>query len=309
MSGNLDRALDDIIGSDRASRHGRRSRHSSPYARSGGGGGGGRWTHDRFDGPRSINERLGRRLGPSPSPSPPRSGRARQRQSAAGAAAKGLAIAGRTRDTAAYDGLRVVWVTSLPRDYTREKIETIFRDTGRIEAVRMAVDKDGLFAGKAEVVYCAADDARDAIQAFDGETLFTADSAGQVSMRVMYSSPKNAAYIDALRYESSRRLPVDQRLGAMPPVVPVLVALLAPDGGGGGSSERAGRRRDQSQSQNQHQNQRQRGGGGRRGGARPTAEELDAEMDAYMSSKPGPAAQPSDHRHPPQAAMMDTQDE
>ncbi|KAJ1735042.1 hypothetical protein LPJ61_000762 [Coemansia biformis] len=311
MEANLDRALDDIITDgrqrgDRQPRNGRGSGRNSPYSRdnntskgrSGGDGGPrGRWAHDKFGEARSINDRLGRRQSPSPSSGGRRRNQARQQHHDAGESARGITIARRTRDTAPYADMRVVWVTDLPHEYTSEKIENMFRDAGRIDSIRMAIDNQGRFVGKAEIFYRDADDARNAIQVFDGEMLYTTDSAGQVSMRVAYSSPSNSEYIDTLRHENSlpapRAVPLESRLGgynasamaayAMSSVVPMFVTVpvgQAKGGGGGGRRNRGGG------DANREGSRRQGGGRGHRtgddSGARPTAEDLDAEMDAYM---------------------------
>ncbi|KAJ2710793.1 hypothetical protein H4R19_003575 [Coemansia spiralis] len=208
-----------------------------------------------------------------------------------------------------YNEMRVVWVTDLPHEYTEEKIENMFRDAGRIDSIRMAVDVNGRFVGKAEVLYREADGARNAIQVFDGEMLYTTEAAGQVSMRVSFSSPDNGTYIDTLRHQSSLPAPRDNRHDdyaegamaayAMSSVVPMFVPVAA----GSGARRGAGRARGRS-------DQRRQGGRGRQAGgddeARPTAEELDAEMDAYMD-----AAQTAKGaaRQPDAPAAMLTDDE
>ncbi|KAJ2768744.1 hypothetical protein IWQ56_002613 [Coemansia nantahalensis] len=213
---------------------------------------------------------------------------------------------------APYAEMRVVWVTDLPHEYTEEKIENMFRDAGHISSIRMAVDVNGRFVGKAEVHYSEADSARNAIQVFDGEMLYTTEAARQVAMRVSYSSFDNGMYIDSLRHQSSlpapRAVPRGSRHGdhaasamaayAMSSMVPVLVPVPAESG-----ARRAGRDRGRS-------DQRRQGGRGHRAGDdsghRPTAEELDAEMDAYMN-----AAQTAKEtaRQPDTPAAMQTDDE
>ncbi|KAJ2798681.1 hypothetical protein H4R20_004731 [Coemansia guatemalensis] len=211
---------------------------------------------------------------------------------------RGISIAGRNRDMTQYNEMRVVWVTDLPHDYTSEKIENMLSSTGRIDNVRMALDKQGRFTGKAEVIYRMPDDARDAIQTFDGETLYTTDSRGHVAMHVSYSSPENGSYIDDLKFKDSlpapRTVPLKERLGGvganamaailpMIPVGPMPVAGMTPAAVSSTNSNGGGRQRE---------HHRRRGGyGGRHGrgnrndgGPRPTAEELDADMDAYMSA-------------------------
>ncbi|KAJ2615685.1 hypothetical protein H4S08_001131 [Coemansia sp. RSA 1365] len=316
MDNNLDRALDDIIGDSSQGGQQRRPRQSqsgfhgnknggdrrnSPYSRHGEGhdhrnsSPHGKWRHDKFNGRKSINDRLGSRPGHSSSD---RREHRRQNTKQVSDSSRGISIAGSNRDMTLYNEMRVVWVTDLPHDYTSEKIENMFSSTGRIDKVRMAQDKQGRFIGKAEVIYRMADDARDAIQTFDGETLYTTDSSGHVAMHVTYSSPENGSYIDDLKFKDTlpapRATPISMRLGgvavnamaAMLPMMPVglmPVAGIAPTAGLGTSSIGEGRQRDHS---------RRRGGyGGRHGrgnrndgGPRPTAEELDADMDAYMNA-------------------------
>ncbi|PIA17943.1 hypothetical protein COEREDRAFT_80247 [Coemansia reversa NRRL 1564] len=318
MDNNLDRALDDIIGDSNHSGQQQRLRHSrsglhgnsngsdrrnSPYSRHGDGNDHrnrslhGKWRHDKFDGRKSINDRLGSRPGSDYSSSDRREHR-KQHTKGVSDSSRGISIAGRNRDMTLYNEMRVVWVTDLPHDYTSEKIENMFSSTGRIDKVRMAQDKQGRFIGKAEVIYRMADDARDAIQTFDGETLYTTDSSGHVAMHVTYSSPENGSYIDDLRFKDTlpapRATPISERLGGvavnamaamlpMVPVGPMPVAGMAPTAGLGTRNISESRQRDH--------NRRRGGYGGRHGrvnrndsGSRPTAEELDADMDAYMSA-------------------------
>ncbi|KAJ2662983.1 hypothetical protein IW148_002705 [Coemansia sp. RSA 1199] len=311
---NLDRALEDIIQKDgsggtrsRADRT-RRSGHSSPYSRNTGrrsrdDNSRGKWTHDKFDSPRStdrtINDRIdstshGRsindRLGTSRS-----SGARRSRESTKDTreSSRGLAIAQGAMDPAPYNEMRVVWVTGIPHEYTEEKLEGMFRDAGRVDAVRMAVDVRGRFVGKAELVYRQPDDARTAIQVFDGETLYTADSR-QVMMHVTYSNVTNAAYVNELRFENTlpapRSVGVEERLGAVMPVfvdpmvVPFMGASVAKE------SRRDGRGRGNARRNNDRR-------------SNVTAEQLDAEMDAYMASAAEPTASTP---APPDAAMETT---
>ncbi|KAJ2839011.1 hypothetical protein J3B01_001005 [Coemansia erecta] len=297
---NLDRALEDIIQKDdggaRPRTQGpRRSGHSSPYSRNTGGRSRdntrGRWTHDRFDSPRSINDRIDRtsnkrsindRLGTGRS-----SGARSSRDSSQDTrnSARGVAIAGSKVDPAPYNEMRVVWVTGIPHEYTEEKLEDMFRDAGRVDTIRMAVDMRGRFVGKAELVYRQPDDARTAIQVFDGETLYSVDSR-QVMMHVTYSNAANAEYVNGLRFENTlpapRSVSVEERLGASVPVFvdPTGVPLM---GQGVVRGSRNG------------QNRRKRGDAhGRNNDSRSnvTAEQLDAEMDAYMASAAEPTPAP-----------------
>ncbi|KAJ2851298.1 hypothetical protein IWW36_001195 [Coemansia brasiliensis] len=243
------------------------------------------------DGSRSINDRLGpRRRSRSPHS---RSSQYTDEEPDA-RSGRGLAIAGRTRDTSSYTELRVVWVTGIPHEYTEEKLEAMFRDAGRIDKIRLAVDKNNRFLGKAEITYRLADDARNAIQVFDGEMLYTLDSR-QLMMHVTYSDPQNGDYIDGLRFENTlpapRSISVQQRLGGVLPggVNPMVAAL--PFGAIDGFSMPSAGRNGGGRARGSH-----RGGGHWRGGSsrgrrghdnsrpRVTAEQLDAEMDEYMSS-------------------------
>ncbi|KAJ2496477.1 hypothetical protein GGH96_005802 [Coemansia sp. RSA 1972] len=253
-----------------------------------------RWTHDRFDTARSINDRvdgqrkindridrasngkrsINDRLGTG------RSSR-ESSQDEARNSARGVAIARSKVDPAPYNEMRVVWVTGIPHEYTEEKLEGMFRDAGRVDTIRMAVDVRGRFVGKAELVYRQADDARTAIQVFDGETLYSVDSR-QVMMHVAYSSVKNAEYVNGLRFENTlpapRSVGVEERLG----VVPVFVDPAAPFMG-------------VAQSRNGQSGRKRGDAHGRRNDSRSnvTAEQLDAEMDAYMASSTEKAPAPS----------------
>ncbi|KAJ2392708.1 hypothetical protein H4S02_000630 [Coemansia sp. RSA 2611] len=308
MSDNLDRALDDII-QDNSSRgrqrpkQGRRPRHSdhsSPYSRDnrrsrrGLGPRADQWQHDQYDSPRSINDRLGSQR----SSGSLRGGRGRvSRHTNESQETRGISIAGRNRDTTAYDEVRVVWVTGIPQEYTQEKLENMFRDAGRIDKIRMAIDRNDRFVGKAEIEYRLPDDARNAIQVFDGEMLYTVDSR-QVMMHVTYSGPENSAYIDDLKFENTlptpREIPVEQRLGSavpiMNPMIPMVPMGMMPAFSMpfANQNTRDGRRRDGHSSNGGHW----RGGGhsnrGRRNAtearSQVTAEQLDAEMEEYMNS-------------------------
>ncbi|KAJ2083544.1 hypothetical protein H4R24_000707 [Coemansia sp. RSA 988] len=319
MGDRLDRALDDIIGDSNQGSQQRRLRHSRsglrgnsdnvgrrnvPYSRHSDGHGHrnssphGKWSHDKFDGPKSINDRLGARPVVR---SLDRKDRRRQRTQANDNPSRGISIVGRNRDMSQYNEMRVIWVTDLPREYTSEKIESMLNSTGRIDKVRMALDKQGRFTGKAEVVYRMPDDARDAIQTFDGETLYTTDSRGHIAMHVTYSSPDKGSYIDDLKSKDSlpapRAVPIDKRLGGvaanamsallpMMPVGPMSAAGMTPVAGLSTSNNGGGRQREH---HHRHGEQGSRHGRGKRndGGPLPTAEELDADMDAYMSAAVG----------------------
>ncbi|KAJ2158260.1 hypothetical protein GGF46_003902 [Coemansia sp. RSA 552] len=286
MAGDLDRALDDIISEDTSNRHPRRqarragARRNSPYTRRDRQQG--RWEHDRYEGA-SINDRLGPgrsmdsrldgRLGRS-SPPQPTNGRSQ----------RGLAIARRSRDTKPYLDMRVVWVTGLPHEMTSEKLERMFSNTGRVDAVRMAIDKRDRFVGKAEIEYRLAEDARDAIQVFDGEMLYSEEGL-QTSMSVSHSDPVNADYIDDLKFENTLPAPragppVDDPGAAdmgmasaamLFPMMPMLAGGPGRDrrGTGGGRGDRRSQRSSE---------------------ATPTAEQLDADMDAYMKAGQADAA-------------------
>lgn len=245
---NLDQTLDDIIDQDRRSRHGRRQGRSdrgSPYSRSSSRQSQGKWKHDQFDGPKSINDRLGgsskpsraadinSRLGNDSKPqSRPKEGKTSHERV--------ISIAGTHRDETPYEEKRVVWVVNIPNDYTEERIKSMFGDVGRVDEVRMAIDKDGLFAGKAELLYRKAADARSAIQTFDGEGLISVNHARIRKLVIGYSSTEQANYIDRLK-----------NFSATP-----------------------NRQRRQQQG-NRSQDSRGRD-------SRPTTEQLDAELDAYM---------------------------
>ncbi|KAJ2855255.1 hypothetical protein GGI22_004199 [Coemansia erecta] len=294
MSKNLDLALDDIIkaesrNSDRSNRQNRQnghrssSRRESPYTRNNGNdrrSDRNRWSHDLYEGPRSINDRLSggkppinSRLGGTPVAS---------RKDNSGPT-RGIVISGRNRDTSLYDSMRVVWVTDLPHHYDFDKIKDLFSDVGRVDNVRMAIDVNNRFIGKAEVIYRIPEDARSAIQRFDGERLYTTDAIGVKTMNVTYSSVDNSDFIDSLKFENTlpapRELPIQMRLGGLASstmaAMNMMVAQPYVDNrqrNQMGPQERSGSQGRRQQNSNQ------------RRGHQPTAEELDAEMDMYMKS-------------------------
>ncbi|KAJ2910856.1 hypothetical protein GGI21_000437 [Coemansia aciculifera] len=186
-----------------------------------------------------------------------------------------ISIAGRGRDTIPYNEFRVVWVSGVPGSFTQEKIEGVFGDVGRIDAVRMAIDGSGRFVGKAEIVYHLAEDARSAIQVFDGEMLYGTDDVRVQKLTITYSSIANADYIDGLKHKQTRG---DQQ------------------------------HRQQQRSRDGYNSQRNGGSGGGGGAARrhqdngdnrptPTTEQLDADLDAYM----GGSEDASNESAPPNA--------
>ncbi|KAJ2817587.1 hypothetical protein GGI24_005358 [Coemansia furcata] len=218
----------------------------------------GKWSHDLYDGPSNINERLGGipRRTMSENVTSINSINLRvghvDKTVADTKPARGISIAGLSRDTTPYDEFRVVWVSGVPASLTQEKIESIFGDVGRIDAVRMAVDGTGRFFGKAEIVYRLAEDARSAIQVFDGELLYGTDMDARVEkMSITYSSVANADYIDALKYERPR----DEH-------------RRHPRGSSHGNdrNQRNGRRHQDNDDTR----------------PAPTADQLDADLDAYM---------------------------
>ncbi|KAJ1840393.1 hypothetical protein LPJ73_006438, partial [Coemansia sp. RSA 2703] len=124
-------------------------------------------------------------------------------ESAAKNSARGISIAGRNRDTAPYDEMRVVYVTGLPRNYSEDQIERMFSDIGRIDQIRMGIDKNQRFIGKAEIVYRLADYARSAIQVFDGETLYGTDDTLLNKVEIRFSNPQNWEYLENIKYKDS----------------------------------------------------------------------------------------------------------
>ncbi|KAI8319959.1 hypothetical protein GQ54DRAFT_298987 [Martensiomyces pterosporus] len=218
---------------------------------------------------------------------------------------RGIAIAGSGRDAAPYEAFLVIWVAGLPHSFTEDKIKDVFSDVGRIDKIRMAIDSKGRFLGKAEITYRLADDARSAVQVFDGETLYGADLAHVEPLRVTYSDIEKSAYLDNLKFENTlpepKEIPLQMRLG-VPGAQFVPYTLMPVNVQGAGqqaySQERlgsnmggrlSGPRRNQS------------GGYPKRrtdtsNESRPTPDQLDADLDAYMSSKAegaSAAAQPS----------------
>ncbi|KAJ2486814.1 hypothetical protein IWW37_005479 [Coemansia sp. RSA 2050] len=280
MSKALDRALEDIIdgGNRDSSRPVGRSRQrvehrrSSPYLRNpqqadardlirtrNSSGVHDKWSHDMYERPSNINDRLGSapRHTASGGKSAIKTINLRlglgDKTVAAADPVRGISIAGLSRDTTPYDEFRVVWVSGVPTGLTQEKIESVFGDVGRIDAVRMAIDGSGRFTGKVEIVYRLAEDARSAIQVFDGELLYGTDANSRLEkMSITYSSITNADYIDALKYE--RRSEDHRRHG------PASYR-------GNDRNQRGGRSR---QTNNDD---------------RPatTSDQLDAELEAYMS--------------------------
>ncbi|KAJ2747745.1 hypothetical protein GGI20_000215 [Coemansia sp. BCRC 34301] len=290
MSHDLDRALDDIIGGSGSDsgRHSGRSRkrvehrRSSPYIRNqqqndapdrqstrSPSGVRGKWSHDMFERSSNINDRLG---STSKGHASERMPSVKSINSRIGhgakvhvdtAPARGISIAGRSRNTTPYDEFRVVWVSGMPGSLTQEKIESVFGDVGRIDAVRMAIDSSGRFVGKAEIVYRLAEDARSAIQVFDGELLYGTDDVRVEKMSITYSSAANADYIDSLKYTQPLRN--DQRHR----------------GQGAYSSQRSDRNQHQQSSNNNRRNDRRHQSNNDNRPA-PTTEQLDADLDAYM---------------------------
>ncbi|KAJ2659606.1 hypothetical protein IWW48_003445 [Coemansia sp. RSA 1200] len=314
MSNNLDLALDDIIKAESRNSGGRHnkqhrghrghSRRGSPYSRNNDNGRGSdrtRWSHDLFDGPKSINDRLSgertsinSRLRGAPNESKTKDNRL----------ARGITIAGRTRNTSLYDSMRAVWVINLPHNYDSDKIKDLFSDVGRVDNVRMAIDRNGRFIGKAEIVYRIPEDARSAIQRFDGEGLYTTDAIGIKTINVAYSSIERADFIDNLKFESTlpspRKLPMEMRLGGVGSSTMVAMNMMAAQqmaavnqgagwsgsghsGSDDGTQPNADNRQRNSMGSHQRngwKERRQHRGNGRQN--QPTMEELDAEMDVYM---------------------------
>ncbi|KAI9503182.1 hypothetical protein GGI25_001893 [Coemansia spiralis] len=316
MTSNLDLALDDIIksesrdqdsshrnrnnrsnnGAGQRNRQGRNNRRDSPYSRNNDGSrrsDRGKWSHDLYEGPRSINARL---KGDSASSINSRLGTPRDSpKTESPRLHRGIAIAGTSRDTSLYDSMRVVWATNLPHNYDLEKVKNIFSDVGRVDDVRMAIDSNGRFVGKAEVVYRIPDDARSAIQNFDGETLYTADAAGIKVMNVTYSSAENAAYIENLKFENSlpapREIPMQMRLGGV--AASTIAAMNMMSGqqmipaqtawsGYGQPGNRGGTNQRNSNSSQQRSWQGRRQQNSNNNNPQRTIEQLDADMDAYM---------------------------
>ncbi|KAJ2248989.1 hypothetical protein GGI13_004444 [Coemansia sp. RSA 455] len=301
MSHALDRALEDIIDgatSDSGRRHAGRPkqrtehRHSSPYTRNNNGHRQqqqqtdapdrnqtrsysnlrGKWSHDLYERPSDINERLGGIPKRTISGNVTNINSINLRVGHGDKTAsdtkpvRGISIAGLSRDTTPYDEFRVVWISGVPVSLTQERIEAIFGDVGRIDAVRMAVDGTGRFIGKLEIVYRLAEDARSAIQVFDGEQLYGTDPNVRVEkMSITYSSVANADFIDALKYERPR-------------------GEYRRHGQASFSGNDRNQRNGQASFNGNHGNQRN---GRRRQGnddsrPAPTTDQLDADLDAYM---------------------------
>ncbi|KAJ2725432.1 hypothetical protein GGI07_001311 [Coemansia sp. Benny D115] len=317
-SNDIDRALDDIIDRSGSSRAGGRSggrshrrsngsRRDSPYSRKTEPSGsqrsgtpqhsGIKWKHDLYDGPdKSINDRLGSapgigsRLGAAGDSSKPKQPQ-QQQQAQPG---RGMAIAGRSKNTTAYTEMRVVLVKELPRSYTSEQIEKLFSDVGRIDSVRMAIDKNGRFNGMTEITYRQPEDARSALQTFDGETLYSTDISSIRKIHVGFSTPKDGEYIEALKYADSlpqpNEIPVASRLGGIAARTMATMGVLAAaqmqqfaaNGGLYANAGNAGRVRSQGQGQGQRQH-RSSGHGGRRNNSQLNAQQLDDDLDAYMN--------------------------
>ncbi|KAJ2507485.1 hypothetical protein IWW47_001086 [Coemansia sp. RSA 2052] len=244
-----------------------------------------KWSHDMFEeGSSDINDRLGSAVPkrhvsermPSLKSINSRIGHGAKAAAVDMAPIRGITIAGRSRDTTPYDELRVVWISGVPGSLTQEKIESVFGDVGRIDAVRMAIDGSGRFVGKAEIVYRLAEDARSAIQVFDGEMLYGTDDVRVEKMHITYSSIANADYIDGLKYTQQHRS--DQRHHHQQQR--------------GYSSHHSSGSRGPDDSHRDDRNQRHQGNNGQRNGRRhqdnsdnrptPTTEQLDADLDAYM---------------------------
>ncbi|KAJ2067011.1 hypothetical protein GGI16_009703, partial [Coemansia sp. S142-1] len=281
MSHALDRALEDIIdGASRDSgrRHAGRPkqrtehRHSSPYTRNqqqqtdapdrnqtrSNSNLRGKWSHDLYERPSDINERLGGIPKRTISGNVTNINSINLRVGHGDKTAsdtkpvRGISIAGLSRDTTPYDEFRVIWISGVPVSLTQERIEAIFGDVGRIDAVRMAVDGTGRFIGKLEIVYRLAEDARSAIQVFDGEQLYGTDPNVRVEkMSITYSSVANADFIDALKYERPR-----------------------------GEYRRHGQASFNGNDRNQRNGRRRQGNDDSR--PAPTTDQLDADLDAYM---------------------------
>ncbi|KAJ2349166.1 hypothetical protein GGH92_002609, partial [Coemansia sp. RSA 2673] len=218
----------------------------------------GKWSHDLYERPSDINERLGGIPKRTISGNVTNINSINLRVGHGDKTAsdtkpvRGISIAGLSRDTTPYDEFRVVWISGVPVSLTQERIEAIFGDVGRIDAVRMAVDGTGRFIGKLEIVYRLAEDARSAIQVFDGEQLYGTDPNVRVEkMSITYSSVANADFIDALKYERPR-----------------------------GEYRRHGQASFSGNDRNQRNGRRRQGNDDSR--PAPTTDQLDADLDAYM---------------------------
>ncbi|KAJ1938956.1 hypothetical protein GGF37_004599 [Kickxella alabastrina] len=290
--------------SDSKSNSNSSSRRDSPYGRNRDSGSSqqsqrrGKWTHDLFDGPGGINGRLGpsnSRLGPSNDRlglsndisdrlGTKKAGTPPNKSKSSG---RGLAIAGRSRDTTAHDAFRVIYATGIPHNFTSEQLERVFSDVGRVDSVRMGIDKNDRFIGKAEITYRQPEDARSAMQVFDGETLYGTDIKFHEKIAVRFSTPWDAEYLDELKFVSSlpqpREVPVMDRLGGVASRAIASAGMFAmqqfeayDDGSSawfnnGGAKNYSGG--------NNHGNGR--GHTGRQ--AQTTAQQLDDDLDAYMN--------------------------
>ncbi|KAJ1668795.1 hypothetical protein IW140_000137 [Coemansia sp. RSA 1813] len=288
MSKNLDLALDDIIkaesrNSGRHSRHRGSNRRDSPYTRNNGNDrrpNRGKWSHDLYEGSRSINDRLSGVKSPINSRLGGEGSTPKSSKKDDSGPARGISITGRSRDTSLYDSMRVVWVTDIPRHYDADKIKDLFSDVGRVDNVRMAIDNNDRFIGKAEVIYRIPEDARSAIQRFDGERLYTTDAVGVKTINVTYSSVENADFIDNLKFENTlpapREIPMQMRLGGVASSTIATMNMMAsqPYGGNWQRNPIGSQQHNRWQGNRQHNSNRRQN--------RPTVEELDAEMDMYM---------------------------
>ncbi|KAJ1962209.1 hypothetical protein GGI12_002780 [Dipsacomyces acuminosporus] len=170
----------------------------------------------------------------------------------------------------------------------------------------MAVDKNSRFLGSAEITYRLADDARSAIQSFDGETLYGADLANVEPLRVTYSDPEKSMFLDDLKFENSlptpNDVPMGHRLGLHPVQLAHMQSALQQTYSQSQYADayNASRR---SQSGGGY-NRRQAGNKGSTNEPKSTSEQLDADLDAYMridaenensssrNSNPGTEAKP-----------------
>ncbi|KAJ1719063.1 hypothetical protein LPJ53_006102 [Coemansia erecta] len=327
MNNNLDRSLDDIInesntrgrdGGHSYGRHGGRqhqnSGRNSPYNRNNTGSprhqhqnaprSHGQWKHDMFDGPKQMVDRVGSprrnmegRLGAQGDARKQQIQQQRQRNGGDGddsidqSSDRGIPIAGRNRDTVPYDQLRVVYVTGLPRNYTEEKIERMFSDIGRIDQIRMGIDMNERFIGKAEIVYRVADDARSAIQVFDGETLYGTDDMLLNKVEIRYSNPQNWEYLENIKYKDSlptaRNVPIGSRLSGMNSRNAMAAAAIYAAAAAAASAQQqqgmaGGPPRNQGHMGGRQRNQNQRHNGNDRRQQSVTAQQLDDDLDAYM---------------------------
>ncbi|ORX69669.1 hypothetical protein DL89DRAFT_267852 [Linderina pennispora] len=331
MNPNLNVALDDIITEDRRAHRQRRHHDASPYRRTEGrpqaynrqsslrkDGSSrrddGKWGHDEFHRGQggSINDRLGpnKTVVRQDASRGARKGRGKS-EKAPGHIDRGVAITGRGRDPAPYDTFRMLWVEHLPRNYEEDEIRDLFRNTGKVEAVRMAKDSKGRFLGKAEVLYTLPEDARSAIQSFDGEVLYSTDITQVEPLRVTYSDLTKSLYLDEIKFENSlpapNYVPVGNRLGGVPVATANMMQVQMQmqmqmqglqEGDsmrrGAGSGQRRGLSTQNRRSQQSNQS------------SRPTTQQLDADLDSYMSSKSGqkttqetPAVTPAAPAHAP----------